>query len=336
MKNRIIAALMAGGVLFTAASCSKTPEDTWRESPPETQTTEAPTTTTTETEATTETTETESQPTTERVIPDAPDIDAQIYLIAANFDFLYYSYYGQGFVSSEDFQGGFFAITDLNRNGRLEVIITKCEEYNYFSSTNIFEVSEDCSSLEKLTINGSDRQDQYGDFCVSTDYEDHIAVYDCYLKDGEYYYLIQDYMTDEWEDKMIAYYSYSFYDGIIREFIGGVECHAQKGDGSTTIDTGLHGAGDELFATDEAYTDYLNSYWSGYEKQSACEVKWMCFDWQGRDPSSEGFQKAVMESYEAFNPDSNEAASATYDYHSVLDGFFSEDGSVEIEYVIKQ
>lgn len=335
MKNRIIAALMAGGVLFTAASCSKTPEDTWKESPPETQETLAATTTT-ETETTTETTETESQPTTERVIPDAPDINAQIYLIAANFDFLYHSYYGQGFTCSENFQGGFFAITDLNRNGRLEVIITKCEDDDYCSSTNIFEVSEDCSSLEKLTFNGRDRQDQFGDFCVSTDYEDHIAVYDCYLKDGEYYYLIEDYISDVSDDKMIAYYSYAFYDGIINELIGGVECHAQKGDGTTTIDTSLHGAGDELFASDEEYQNYLNSYWTGYEKQSTCEVKWMCFDFQGSDPSADGFQKAVMESYEAFNPDSNEAASADYDYHSVLDGVFSEDGTVEIKYVIKQ
>ena len=61
----------------------------------------------------------------------------------------------------------------------------------------------------------------------------------------------------------------------------------------------------------------------------------MCFDWQGRDPSSEGFQKAVMESYEAFNPDSDKVASISYDYHSVFDGFFSENGSDEIEYVIK-
>ena len=259
MKNRILASLMAAGVLFTAVSCSGTPEETWRESPPDTQATVA---TTTEADTTTETTETEEQPSSEKVITDAPDIDAQIYLIAANFDFLYYSYYGQGFVASENFEGGFFAIADLNRNGRLEVLITKCEEYNYFSCTNVFEVSEDCSSLKKLTINGDDRQDQFGDFCVSTDYEDHIAVYDCYLKDGEYYYLIQDYLTDDWETKMLVYYSYSFYDGIIREFIGGCEFYAQKGDGLTTIETRLHGTGDELFTGEEAYLNYLDSFWS--------------------------------------------------------------------------
>lgn len=337
MNRRIIAALMAAGVLFAAASCSSgTTEETQRKSPPDTQATTTATTTEADatTDTTTETTEEEEQPSFEKVIADAPDIDAQLMLIAANFDYLYFSYYGQGFTASDSFEGGFFAVADLNHNGRLEVLITKCEEDDYFSSTNIFEVTEDCSSLEKLTFNGSDRQDQYGDFCVSTDYEDHIAVYDCYLKDGEYYYLIGDYMTMEWETKMIAYYSYSFGDGIVNEFIGGCECYAQKGDGLTTIDTKLHGEGDELFASDEAYMDYLDSYWSGYERQSSCEIKWMCFDWQGADPSADGFQAAVMESYEAFNPDSDAAASFTYDYHSVLDGFFSEGGNVEIEYVI--
>ena len=333
MKNRIIAALMAAGVLFTAASCSGTPEETWRESPPETQTTT--TATTTEADITTETTEDKEQPSSEKVITDAPDIDAQLMLIAANFDFLYFSYYGAGLTISDNFAGGFFAVADLNHNGRLEVLITQCEEYDYFSTTNVFEVSEDCSSLEKFKLNGNDRQDQNGDFSMSTDYEDHIALYDCYLKDGEYYYLIEDYMTDDWENKMIAYFSYSFDGEITRDIIGGCEFHAQKGDGLTTVDTMLHGAGDELFASEEAYLDYMDSYWSGYERQPSCEIKWMCFDWQGADPSADGFQEAVKESYEAFNPDSDVVASITYNYHFVLDVFFSENGSVDIEYVIK-
>ena len=332
MKNRIIAALMAAGVLFTAASCSGKPEETQRESPPETK---ASATTTTGADATTETTENEEQPSSEKVITDTPDINSQLTLITVNFDYLYNDYYGGGFTFSDSFEGGFFAVADLNHNGRLEVLITKCEEYDYISQTNVYEVSEDCSALEKFTLNGRDRPDQNGDFSMSTDYKDHIALYDCYLKDGKYYYLIEDYITDDWESKMIAYFSYSFDGGIIRDTIGGCEFNAQKGDGLTTIDTRLHGAGEELFGSDEAYLDYMNSFWSGYERQSSCELKWMCFDWQGPDPDADGFQAAVNKSYEAFNPDSDKVADITYDYHYFTDGFFSENGSVDIEYVIK-
>ena len=331
MKNKIIAALLAAGVLLTATSCSKESEQTThRESPPETAVTDSETTST-------ETTEDNEQLASSKEITDLPDIDSQLKLIGSSFDKLYYDYFGGGFViMDENFSGGFIAVTDLNHNGRLEVLVTTCQGTEFYSVTNFYEVSEDGTALEKLLLNGNDRSDYNGDFSMTTEFEDHTTLYACYLKDGECHYLIQDYASEDWEKKMLAYFSYSFGDnGVTKDIIGGGLFQAEKGDGITTINTSLIDSSDGLFDNEEDYFDYLDSFWSDYEVQPSCEIKWMTFDWQGADFSSEGFYDDVVESYEAFNPDSDEEVTVNYDFHYVLDDIYSEDGSVEIEYVIQ-
>lgn len=339
MKNKIIAAILAAGVLLTAASCSKEPEETThRESPPETAATESETTsTTTEEETTTSNTEDDEQPATSKEITDAPDIDSQLVLIGNSFDKLYYDYFGGGFViMDEDFSGGFIAVTDLNHNGRLEVLVTTCQGTEFFSITNFYEVSEDGTALEKLLVNGTDKSDANGDFSMTTEFEDHDTLYACYLKDGEYYYLIQDYNSEDLENKMLAFFSYSFGDdGVTMEVVGGGLFQAEKGDGITEIYTMLIDSSNALFNNEEEYFDYMDSFWSDYEEQPSCEIRWMTFDWQGADYSNDGFYDDVVESYEAFNPASDEVATVNYDFHYVLDDIYSENGSVEIKYIIQ-
>ena len=333
MKNRIIAALLAAGLLMTATSCSKGSEETTqRESPPETSVTDSGTTSTVSEEETTTETTAYSKKTT-----DAPDIDKQLTLIGNSFEELYYGYFGEGFVIMDDnFSGGFMAVTDLNHNGRLEVLVTSCQGTGFYSVTRFFEVSENGKTLEKLMLNGRDRPDQNGDFSMTTEFEDHTALYACYMKDGEYYYLIRDYASEDWESKMLAYFSYSFGDdGVTRDTIGGGVFRAEKGDGITTVNTSLVDSTDGLFDNEEDYFDYMDSFWTDYEVQPSCEIKWMTFDWQGTEYSSADFYDDVVESYEAFDSNSDEAATVNYDFHYVLDDIYSEDGSVELEYVIQ-
>ncbi len=340
MKNKLIAALLAAGVLLTAASCSKeTKETTHRESPPETAATESETTsTTTQEETTTVTTEYDEQPASSKEITDALDIESQLMLIGSSYDKLFYDYFGGGFVIlDDDFSGGFIAVTDLNHNGRLEVLVTTCQGTEFYSVTKFYEVSEDGTALEKLMLNGMGRPDQNGDFSMTTEFGDHSALYACYLKDGEYHYLIQDYANEFWENKMLAYFSYSFGDdGVTRDIIGGGLFEAEEGDGIITINTSLINSSEELFDNEEDYFDYLDSFWSDYEVQPSCEIKWMAFDWQDADYGSDGFYDDVVESYEAFNPASDEVATVDYDFHNVIDDFYSENGSVEIKYVIRE
>ena len=97
---------------------------------------------------------------------------------------------------------------DLNRNGRLETIFTSCQGSGAFSFTVVCEVSEDLTGMVKLESNAE--YDESADFLASRKDENSTVVYDCYKKDGEYYYLLRDYASAGWSDKYLGFFSYSF------------------------------------------------------------------------------------------------------------------------------
>lgn len=306
MKKKI-AVILAAGMLLSAASCSKAPEES------QTETTAASTTRSEET-----------VPVTEEQKENSSDVESQMEIIAQGYKFIRsdYSSYADGYPYTS------FAITDMNHNGRLEIIVTSIEETGAFSNTFYYEISEDYSSLERLKLDDTDHSDVAGDYLMSTNNEDHVVLYDCYMKDGEYYYLLEDCASDGWDYKFVMYYAYSFTDGVTRNFIGGCEFHAVKGEDKTTVNTILHGPELSRFETDEAYLEHMNSFWSGYERLDSCEVKWMALT------DDTNFPEAIAESYEGFNPDSGTQTSITYDYHFFFDNFFGENGNAELEYVI--
>ena len=306
MKKKI-AVFLAAGLLLSVAACSKAPEESQKETT---------VTSTTQSE--------ETAPVTEEQNRNSSDAGSQMEIIAQSYKFIRsdYLYYAEGYPDAS------FAVTDLNHNGRLEIIVTAIEETGIFSNTFFYEISEDYSSLERLKVSGKDQSDIAGDFLMSSDNEDHAISYDCYLKDGEYYYLLEDLASNGWNYKFVMYYSYNFTDGVTRNFIGGCEFNAEKGEDITTVNTWLHGPDNTYFDSDEAYLEHLNSYWSGYERLDSCEVMWMKFT------EDTNFPEAIAESYNAFNPNSGTQTSITYDYHFFFDSIFGEDGKAEIEYNI--
>lgn len=135
MRKKIAVFLAAGMLLTavpTATSCTKAPEEAPTE--PQKETTAA-TTTTTQTEETTTETETQKEY--------ASDIDSQMDIIVKSYDFIRSDY----FVYSEVYPGTSFAVTDLNHNGRLEIIVSSIQGSGAFSLTNFYEISEDYSSI---------------------------------------------------------------------------------------------------------------------------------------------------------------------------------------------
>ena len=254
------------------------------------------------------------------------DVDSQLEIIAQDFDRISSVYFGE----YDPYPGTSFAVADLNHNGRLEFIITSIQGSGAYSYTFFYEISEDYSTLERLMVNGIDEPDSSGDFLMALDREDPVVLYACYMKDGEYYYLLEDYVSGGWSYKLLLYYSYSFGNGVTRDFIGGCELSAEREDGLTTVNTWLHGPSNIYFESDEAYLEHLENYWSDYEKVDSCEIKWMSY---GDDID---VASAVSESYYAFNPDSEVEATITYDYHYFFDSFYGGDGSDEFEYVIQK
>lgn len=246
--------------------------------------------------------------------------DSQLELILGKYDDLYSDFLTDDSILPVTV----CAIADLNHNGRLEVLLTACLGTGAYSYTKVYEISEDYTDLVKLEYKniGVNDGDGSGDFYNLA--EPGIMVYDCYKKDNEYYYLIMDYASSGWSDKYIGFYSYTFGDAVVEDYIGGAAISVNDDD--KTILTWLYGSSFEKVKTIEEYEAQVNGYWSGYEKQKQCEVKWFAFS------DAEGFAANIKDSWKAFNPDSELSSGITYDFKSFFDSFYGG----EYEYIIQE
>ena len=245
--------------------------------------------------------------------------DSQLELILGKYDDLYSDFLTDDSILPVTV----CAVADLNHNGRLEVLLTACLGTGAYSYTKAYEVSEDYTDLVKLEDEniGVDDGDGSGDFYNLA--EPGIMVYDCYKKDNEYYYLISDYASLGWSDKYIGFYSYTFGAAVVEDYIGGAAISVN--DDNKTIRTWLYDSSFERLKTIEEYEAQVNGYWSKYEKQKQCEVKWFAFS------DAEGFAANIKDSWEAFNPDSELSSGITYDFKSFFDSFYGG----EYEYMIQ-
>ena len=249
------------------------------------------------------------------------DIISQFDVISDNYDYLRNDYLQYG---EDSLINSHIAVTDLNHNGRLEVIITSCMGSGAFSITSMYEVSEDLTKLERLNINGETGPDRDADFVRGSAKEICTEIYECYMKDGKYYYLLTNYSSAGWAAKYIGYISYSFNGQIGKDFIGGCDVSVEMD--TKKINTWLDDGHGNFFKDGESFAKHMTSYWDGYTKQKSCEVKYIPF------PSKEAFAACIRDSYNAFNPDSEVVAITDYNYQKSFEGYYEDD----YEYVIQE
>ena len=307
MKNKRIinfAAVSLGALLLTSCSIGDLDIEIQTQTDPETETKVT----------TTATTSKETQ------VKTYEDIDSQLTFIAGKYTDMY-DYY----VSDESIgYYAFCAITDLNHNGRLEVLLTSCVGSAADSYTVVYEISKDYTDLELLKFDDGSTYDftNAGDFCTWRNDQANIQVYDCYMKNGEYYYLLDDYASAGWGNKYIGYYSYRFGYIIRKDFIGCATVYAHEGD--YTLLTDLSDSSREK-VTNEEYFENINSYWDGYEKQKSVEVKWFIFS------DEAGFADNVKDSWNAFNPESDKSSDVEFDFRTYFGSFYSDEYEFEVQ-----
>ncbi len=224
-------------------------------------------------------------------------VDSQLELISGYYDTIYDTYNEGVFMLD---YSSLFAITDLNKNGRLELVLTECQGSGAFSTTVIYEVSQDYTTLEEMLNQENDTVDYLADFSLYDDFE-------CYEKDGKYYYVVEDYNSVGWDWKGTFFYSYCFDGSISCEDIGG---YLLYGEGIAEEDirhVNLWDADLNCFATEDEYYAYMNSYWDGYNKQPSVKVSWQYF------PKKEEFLEMLHASYGEYNENAPEK-NTDYDY----------------------
>ncbi len=112
------------------------------------------------------------------------DITKQIELIAKEIDLWYIEYTDVNYCG--------YCITDLNRNGLLELIACYNQGTGLYSENAIFEVNDDISGLNKYTM--SDDYESQPDLIF-------FESANCYSKDGKYFYVFDDSIRySNWEN----------------------------------------------------------------------------------------------------------------------------------------
>ena len=250
----------------------------------------------------------------------AKDYEAQLDLISGNYDFLKEKY-----PYNEYEYPVYFAVTDFNHNGRLEFIITSCQGSGSFSYTQFFEVSEDLSTLVKVENDAysSEMPDATSDFNMNFASESSSVVYDCFKKDGEYFYMLEDYTSSGWMEKSLWFSSYCFRDKIKCDQIGGSRVSANMD--SKKVDIWLMDSSDNLITDGDQFEKTLNAYWDGYERQKCCEVKWVSFG------EKSVFADALKESLNGFDPNSDKQSGINLDYKAFYATFYDKDYELVIQ-----
>lgn len=180
----------------------------------------------------------------------------------------YYDTFCEEFPEEMMYDGymGYIAVTDFNRNGRLELFASTCQGSGAFSTSLMYEVSEDYSSLERMSA-GDSFFDICGDFTIFEEVE-------CYKKEGTYYYVFEDYCSSGWDYKGTFFYAYSFDNAIQSTPIGGFLLY---GKGITEEDiryVNLFDSEDNMFDSEEDYFAYMKDFWKDYERQPNCRISW--------------------------------------------------------------
>ena len=114
---------------------------------------------------------------------DSSDIAAQLELIASS---------SSEWIPGEDeinFGVYSYAVTDLDQNGRLEIIVSSCQGTGFFTYSNIWQVSESKDSLDKLEFSSESEYSQ-PDIII----DQATVYYDAVSK--TYNYIFEDYVRN--------------------------------------------------------------------------------------------------------------------------------------------
>lgn len=238
-------------------------------------------------------------------LKDTSSYDSQIKLISEEFEYCQKVYYDH----VSDVENPYAAVADLNRDGRLELLITDCRGNGAYSYSAFFKVSEDFERLSEMYFEPGRFIDTFGDF--------HENKLECYKKDDTYFYVVPDYLSEGYSFKSEDYYLYSFGSWVEREFIAGVKIAPDSDKASKKVLVGLLNSSGFAASNDDDYFMGIEDYLKDYEKQPVCELKWIPMP-------EDNYEEALRESFEGFNTDAGTENITDYDYKNLFDYYGDE------------
>lgn len=193
------------------------------------------------------------------------------------------------------------AITDFDRDDNWELMISTCEGSGAYSKTALYEIVPGENRIERIKTAGIDDLTEWGDFSTQNDYE-------CYMIDGKYSYLVEDYSSNGSSLKMTQYLEYVFGDDMRSFCIG----DWSVSDFERNVETQgwsvhLYGPASHKYGDKESFVNAMNDYWRGYEKQPSLHIKWVTL------PTKEECYGELLSSFRELDKNA-EPKVTTYDY----------------------
>lgn len=181
-----------------------------------------------------------------------------------------------------------FCVTDLDRNGRLEIIISYMEGTGYFSYTSLYEVSEDFTHLEAVDTSCFDDASEPDLLWMDK--------YRCYLEDGNYYYVVEDIVRNSYAEVYFIKDFICLKDGVLyADYYGYAEGTVDIVHGEDELWTKYYNASDIQTSGDYFGIQLDHEF---FPNAKATEVKGFC--WERYHDASDELPKLLEESYGNF------------------------------------
>ena len=200
------------------------------------------------------------------------DQDAQLQIIEENYDL--WAVYDERINEIAK-----FVVTDLDHNGRFEVVVSTMGGSGKFSENSVYEVTEDRKSLEKCNYYNDDEHSE-SDFSLMNKCD---VYYDS--KEDKYYYVLNDYMQTNPNEEYEGIYSFSLKNGVFEEdFIASKRTFYDYENNNEEIVTYLDKYEDSI--TKDEYKSAVSNFFDGLEKDSL-NLNWKDISNISEDKTSE-------------------------------------------------
>ena len=190
---------------------------------------------------------------------DLSEYDEQIDIIAQNIEL---------WTESKDYADDLiqFAITDLDKNGRLEVVFTQMGGSGRFSYNSFFEIDEKLSTLKKCSFKG---ENDYSEADLSL--SDEVDVY-YDNKTEKFFYIVTDELKISPNEYFEGIYAISLKDGEIEEdYIASKNIFYDYENDNEEVIT--YSDKFQNFITKDEYDSVANNFYNGLEK-STLKLNW--------------------------------------------------------------
>ncbi len=178
-----------------------------------------------------------------------------------------------------------YTVTDLNQNGRLELISTSTQGSGLYSYTNYFEVTEDGTALEKWNRVSEDASAPDVGYAMFPVFCDQVS--------GNYTYIINDFWRAGMAESGAVVIGVTYFNGEIEETILGSEVCSYDEETQLEIMTYYNAQNEEITA--EEYETLAQTVYQGLEEKIVF-IQWDLSE----DFATQDLESALTSMYQGF------------------------------------